>query len=462
VKLLRFDLPDLHPGQREVAESPARFRVLAAGRRWRKTSLGVMLALRTAVAGGRAWWVAPTYQHAGIGWRFLKHLSRQVPGSEVAEGERRVRFPGGGEVEVRSSSDPDSLRGSGLDAVVLDEAAYIAEEAWSESLRPALSDRRGWALFISTPNGFNWFERLYQHAGVAEGWARWRRPSWDNPHLEAGELEAARKDVPEQVYRQEYGAEFIDLGTLRPFRPEWIRLWGTAEEPAPPLDKLVIEAGFDPAISKRDGACRSACVVAGQSRHGTSRGRIYVLHAEAGHWSVYEQVSHLLKIVRDWQVREVRIEDVAYQKALGDVLDREARLAGIAVHVELVKPDLDKLRRALGWAALVEDGTVLLGPGQLELRRAMLAVPMEAGEWDLVDAAGLCIRGFPQLQPESDRIPGSELSTPTTAKSYAVRRDALTLQEAVWGRGYARRPVERAASYVPRRPAWERPPVRPR
>ena len=152
-----------------MAASRARFKVLAAGRRWGKSSLGVILALRTGLEGGRAWWVAPTYPIAQLGWRVLKQLSRKIPGVEIREDDRIVRLPGGGEIQVKSADNPDSLRGAGLDGVVLDEAAYVKEEAWTESLRPALADRQGWALFISTPNGLNWFHRLYERARQLAG-----------------------------------------------------------------------------------------------------------------------------------------------------------------------------------------------------------------------------------------------------------------------------------------------------
>ena len=79
----------------------------------------------------------------------------QIPGVGVSETHRRVTLPGGGVLQVRSADDPDSLRGEGLDFLVMDEAAYIKEDAWIEALRPALSDRKGSALFISTPAGRN-------------------------------------------------------------------------------------------------------------------------------------------------------------------------------------------------------------------------------------------------------------------------------------------------------------------
>lgn len=100
---------------------------MAAGRRWGKSSIAVTLCLRTALEGGRTWWVGPTFPLAQIGWRILKRFSRQIPGVEIREADRLVILPGRGEVQVKSADNPDSLRGAGLDGVVIDEAAYVKE-----------------------------------------------------------------------------------------------------------------------------------------------------------------------------------------------------------------------------------------------------------------------------------------------------------------------------------------------
>jgi len=104
-------MPGLHAGQREVRSSRARFKVLAAGRRWRKTSLGVLMGLETGLDGGRAWWIGPTFPVATIGWRFIKSLARQIPGVDISESERLVTLPTGREVQIKSADNPDSLRG---------------------------------------------------------------------------------------------------------------------------------------------------------------------------------------------------------------------------------------------------------------------------------------------------------------------------------------------------------------
>lgn len=204
----------LHTAQREIFASPARFRVVSAGRRFGKTRLGVILGYCAAATGHRMWWVAPTFPVSSIAWRSLRQTARVFPGSEVHESDRRIELPGGGWIQVKSADNPDSLRGEGLDLAIMDEAAFVAEAAWQESIRPALSDYAGRALFISTPAGRNWFWRLYQGAGEPgqTDWARWQFPTSANPYIAAAEIEAARASLPERIFQQEYLAQFLEGG----------------------------------------------------------------------------------------------------------------------------------------------------------------------------------------------------------------------------------------------------------
>ena len=200
-----------HAGQKEVHNSDARFKVLSAGRRWGKTRLGVNECLDAASKGGRAWWVSPSYKTSEVGWRPLRQIARKIPNAEVKLVDRTVTLPGGGFVAVRSADNPDSLRGEGLDFVVMDECAFMQKEAWTEAIRPSLSDRQGKALFISTPKGRNWFWEAYMR-GVngEEGWESWTFPTANNPFIAASEIEASKRDLPEIIFRQEYLAEFVD------------------------------------------------------------------------------------------------------------------------------------------------------------------------------------------------------------------------------------------------------------
>jgi len=260
---------------------------------------------------------------------------------------------------------------------------------------------------------------------------------------------------------------WVSMGVEKPFQSAWIQRWGpgtdTPELPPAFTDDrgghpgYIVECGFDPAISEKDTAARSALVVAAQVRHPSMRGRLLILEGIAGHWSVWQQVRQILNAVVRWKARTVRVEDVAYQKSLKDILDREARTRGVHVHIELVKPDGDKLRRANAWSPLVEDGTVLFPTtGAEDLIACMLAVPGDSSRWDPVDAAGLCVRGFPPLEAARTRLTGSVLSTPERAESYALRGRGMPLSAVVtWEKFGARTPDlrRRAQGYAQRRPS---------
>lgn len=241
-----------HAGQLEVHQSPARFKVLSAGRRWGKTRLGVNECIDAAVKGGRAWWVSPSYKTSEVGWRPLRQIARKIPNAEVRLVDRTVTLPGGGFVAVRSADNPDSLRGEGLDFVVMDECAFMQREAWTEAIRPALSDRLGKALFISTPKGRNWFWEAYQRGvGQEDGWRSWQFPTSTNPFIDKGEIEAAKRDLPEIIFRQEYLAEFVDdqggvfrrvqeAAVLQPSEPDPKRQYIAGVDVAASVDYTVV------------------------------------------------------------------------------------------------------------------------------------------------------------------------------------------------------------------------------
>lgn len=216
----RISLPKALPHQLPILLDPARFKVVVCGRRWGKTATGLLATVRGhgpergarkgAIDGGKVWWVAPDYPTAAEIWRDLKRATRDA-WIDKDEVERRVELPGGGSITVKSAHHADSLVAVGLDGLVVDEAGKVASAAWHESLRPTLSDRNGWAVFIGTPKGHNWFHDLYEHAGrSAPEWARWQRPTWDNPLIPAEEIESARRDAPRH-FGQEYGARFQEI-----------------------------------------------------------------------------------------------------------------------------------------------------------------------------------------------------------------------------------------------------------
>lgn len=198
---------ELHACQQAVFDSPARFRVAACGRRFGKTVLGAVECFIEAWdnPGATVWWVAPTTKQARLAKRqLLKMLPKSLYHINNTLGE--FTLVNGSRICLLSAERYDNLRGEGVDFVVIDEAAFISEEAWTEALRPSLSDRGGRALFISTFKGENWFWKLHTQAGNPDqtDWDAFLYPTSSNPYIPPAELVAAKRSMPYSKYMQEY------------------------------------------------------------------------------------------------------------------------------------------------------------------------------------------------------------------------------------------------------------------
>ncbi|MCY4537737.1 MAG: terminase family protein, partial [Chloroflexi bacterium] len=169
-----------HPGQQEILKSPARFKVLACGRRWGKSELGLIDILRAAhLEHKRCWWVAPSYQMADQIWRDLVNAVKHLKDVVISRTQRRIDLPKGGVIAIRSAHNPDKLRGDGLDFVVLDEAARMPARIWHDVIRPMLAKTRGAARFLSTPKGRNWFWERHRDGDdpLQEEWQSFHYPT---------------------------------------------------------------------------------------------------------------------------------------------------------------------------------------------------------------------------------------------------------------------------------------------
>jgi len=385
---LNITLPKLHSGgQRQIRECSARFIVIDAGRRWGKTLLGVALCTEAGLEGKRAWWVGPTYPTASVGWRPLMHLAYQIPGALPVKTTRTVHYPNGGWVQVKSAEKPEGLRGEGLDLVIIDEVAHMPkfEEAWSQALRPALSDRKGDAIFISTPKGFNHFYELFRKAGGdpsitglagREGdWAAFRHPTWDNPFIDPEEIEDARKLLPSLIFRQEYGAEFVQLaGAL--FQRDWFH----TIEKAPANIRYV--RFWDLAASIKT----SADYTAGAKEGLTSKGLLVTADVVHGRWEWPDVVSVIRETaLMDGPAVTQGIEAAGVQRGMYQTLIREPKLVGIPF--KQVEVTTDKLTRALPWLARAEQGmkAFVRGPWNKATLDQICAFP-ETEHDDIVDA----------------------------------------------------------------------------
>ena len=217
-----------HPGQLEVHRSPASRRILAAGVRWGKTRCAAMEGLAASLAPQErsyGWVVAPTYDLADKVFREIVLIASERLRHRIVvikESERRIvihNLAGGiSEIRAKSADNPVSLLGEGLDWVIIDEAARLKPTIWEGHLTQRLIDRKGWALLISTPRGKGYFHDLFRRGqGKDPEFASWNSPSWENPHLDAALIEEERGRLPERVFRQEYGGEFLE-GSGQVFR----------------------------------------------------------------------------------------------------------------------------------------------------------------------------------------------------------------------------------------------------
>ena len=168
---------------------------------------------------GTFWWVAPTYGLSNKGWKvLLRDVSRDAFDKIIYSYPKTVRLVSGSTIEFLSAHDPDSIIGEGLDGLVLDECARVSEPAWTNSLRPTLTDKLGWALRISTPIGLNWWYKEHvKGKGVFVPTKKkliryresWSFPTSANPYIDKQEILNAKDDLPADVFRQEYLAEFL-------------------------------------------------------------------------------------------------------------------------------------------------------------------------------------------------------------------------------------------------------------
>jgi phage terminase large subunit len=205
--------PPLREHQRQLYGARQRFNVWVCHRRFGKTTLALYCLIHDAYqnthARPRYAYVAPLYRQAKlIAWDLLKHLTRPIPGTRINEAELRVDLPGDRRVQLFGADNPDALRGPYWDGVVFDEFAEMRPRVWTEVVRPALADRLGWALFLSTPKGHNHFYELYQEAQTLAGWHTALYRADETGIVPADELEAARAVMSPEQYNQEFLASF--------------------------------------------------------------------------------------------------------------------------------------------------------------------------------------------------------------------------------------------------------------
>ena len=218
----KFSNYEPHKGQLKLHYPPneTRFIVACCGRRWGKSYSAAMEAeLMVTQPNKTVWIVAPTYSTSEKIFNkvyddliinhkmgdFATHKSKKA---------QYIHFEWGSKIEGKSAEHPDGLIGEGCDLIIIDEASKInLNKIWQAYLRPTLSDKKGKAIFVSTPDGFNTFYEYFLLGQKQKHWYSFNSPSWENSHafpdgLEDFDLAEARSTVDKEVFEQEYGSKF--------------------------------------------------------------------------------------------------------------------------------------------------------------------------------------------------------------------------------------------------------------
>ena len=388
--------PQLHIGQKEVLRSLTqnRFNICVAGRRWGKTSLSIVAAFERAFKGEKVWIVFPVYPQAMDSFRTMKSLIRQLPEEMyvIKEVEKRIEIANGGSIQIKSADKPERLRGAGgLSLVVFDEAAYQSKETW-ETVRPILSDSLGSALFISTPNGMNWFYELYDNAKRRDEWTIHHYPTESNPNIKPEELFQAREELGSLVYAQEFLAEFTEVGHM--FKREWFKYFDVIQGDNPEYvfadeivkhSELSIFGTMDTALSIKETADYSVIMAVGS----TPSGKLLVLDIFRDRLEAPELLPKIESMISKWNMAWLGVEDSSF--GLGII--QMARRQGLPIRN--LKADKSKTARAVPAAAGCENGTIYFlknAKWLVEFERELTSFPSSGSHDDQVDALAYAAR----------------------------------------------------------------------
>ncbi|MBK1710745.1 phage terminase large subunit [Marichromatium gracile] len=431
--MTRLVLPPFtpHPRQREILAAHRGRTVACMGRRFGKTHLMQDVILNQpggALAGARGdgrrglptAWYAPNDAYFSEVFQSIARTYAPVVRKATSQPRPVIEFVNGGRVDFWTLETPMKCgRGRHYARVVIDEAAHARhlQEAWEKTIEFTLADLDGDAWFISTPNGLNYFHTLHQR-GADPGdpaWVSHNAPSFDNPHLPPGWMEAKREEMPALVYAQEVLAEFVTFGAGL-VRPEHLR------EGAAPVG-LPVVLGVDLAISEREGA--DYTVIVAMSRD-PETGLIHLREAERFRAGFHAVVERIRTAAARWRPVLIAVEQVQYQAAVVQELARHS-----ALPVRGVRPDRDKVTRFLPLLSRYEQGLVRHDPSGVPawLREELLAFPESAHD-DGVDAAALAYQALAEGITEYRYLPVRP-EAPGAGDHLRSRREGDTLERRV-------------------------------
>ena len=350
--------------QQQVFKDPTRFKVIAAGRRCGKSRLSAVTLLIEGIncpEGSSVMYVAPTLGQARtIIWDLLMDLGRPIIKSAHVN-NLEITLVNGRKILVRGADNPDSLRGVSLTYLVMDEVAFIKPEIWEKVLRAALSDKKGRAMFISTPSGRNHFYDWYQlgQSGNDEEWKSWHFTTADNETIDPKEIEAAKRTLSSFAFKQEYLSSFDNAGAGL-FKEEWIKF---GEEPTHGSWYIAVDlAGFEDVAKNANASKKRLDQSAIAVVKVTEDGKWYVEKIEAGRWDIQTTAVNILKNIREYEPLAVGIERGALKNAVLPYLSDLMRKNNCYAHIaDLTHGNKKKVDRVV-WAlqGRFEHGRIIL------------------------------------------------------------------------------------------------------
>jgi len=378
--------------QQEVFKDTTRFKVIAAGRRCGKSRLSAVTLLIEALncpENSSVMYVAPTLGQARtIMWDLLMDLGRPIIKSAHIN-NLEITLVNGRKILVRGADNQDSLRGVSLTYLVMDEVAFIKPEIWERVLRAALSDKKGRAMFISTPSGRNHFYEWFQigQDGEDADWKSWHFTTADNETIDPKEIEAAKRTLSSFAFKQEYLSSFDTSGT-DVFKSEWFK---TSEDPGSGEYVVAIDlAGFEEVGKNATAAKKRLDETAIAIVKITDQGDWWVQSIEHGRWDIQDTAQKILDIIRDYRPQSIGIEKGALKNAVLPYLSDLMRKSNIYCHIhDLTHGNRKKADRVV-WSlqGRMEHGRVKFNEDEdwEEFKDQLVMFPTAGVHDDLVDA----------------------------------------------------------------------------
>jgi phage terminase large subunit-like protein len=378
--------------QQEVFTDNHRFKIVAAGRRCGKSRLSAVTLLIEALncpEGSSVMYVAPTMGQArGIIWDLLHDLGRPVIKSSHVN-NLEITLINGRKILVRGADNPDSLRGVSLVYLVMDEVAFIKQDTWEKILRASLSDKKGRALFISTPSGRNWFYDIFKlgQSGSDEEWKSWHFTTADNETIDPKEIEAAKRTLSSFAFKQEYLSSFDTAGT-DVFKPEWFKI---DEEPQYGEYVVAIDlAGFEDVAKNATASKKRLDETAIAIVKIAETGDWWVKSIEHGRWDIKDTAQRILNIIRDYKPQSIGIEKGALKNAVIPYLGDLMRKHNTYCHIHDLTHGNRKKADRIVWSlqGRMEHGRITFNPEEEwdEFKDQLVMFPTNGVHDDLVDA----------------------------------------------------------------------------